>query len=739
MRTMHSSQYRTRGGITVYRASSGVDGIQAKQELVGALDTQPGVLLSSACEQPGRYTRWDLGFCAPPLQLTARGRRIEFAALNLRGQVLLQMLAPSFVEGEDYTDVVRTPQQLAFSVRAAEPLLFEEQRTRQRSVFTVLRAVLALFASDEDAHLGLYGAFGYELAFQFEAVRQRLPREAAQRDLVLYLPDRLLVLDHRRELAQEHVYDFVCERDGRILSTAGLPRAVQPQPFVPGRGAAEVCSDHAAGAYAQVVHAAQVAFRRGDLFEVVPGQTFSTVCADAPSRVFQRLQQQNPAPYGALLNLGDAEYLVAASPEMYVRVDGRQVETAPISGTIARGADALEDAEQIRRLLNSAKDEAELSMCTDVDRNDKSRVCVPGSVQLQGRRLIELYSRLIHTVDHVVGQLQPDFDALDAFLAHAWAVTVTGAPKQAAIQFLEDHEASVRHWYGGALGCLQFNGGLNTGLTLRTIRIKDGLAEVRAGATLLADSEPQAEEAETRLKASALLRALQLPLPAAAAMSAAAAEAVAPPGAGLRILMVDHRDSFVHTLAGYLRETGAEVRTVRPAQVVAVLAQYRPQLVLLSPGPGRPQEHALDSTIAAALAQGCALFGVCLGLQGIVEYFGGSLALLPEPVHGKASVLREQHGPLFAGLPPQLRVGRYHSLVAAQVPAVLDVCARSEDGAVMAVQHRSLPVSAVQFHPESILSAGGDAGRQLLRNLLQQLRQAGCAAETAGLARAVSG
>jgi anthranilate synthase len=617
---------------------------------------------------------------------------------------------------------------------------------RQRSVFTVLRRLLQLFASDEDAHLGLYGAFGYELAFQFEAVQQRLPRSATQRDLVLYLPDQLLVLDHRRELAQEHVYDFMCEQDGRILSTAGLPRAVAAQPFVPGSGPAEVRSDHAPGDYERIVQQALGAFRRGDLFEVVPGQTFTKPCVDAPSRVFQRLQQQNPAPYGALLNLGEAEYLVAASPELYVRVEGSQVETAPISGTIARGADALEDAEQIRRLLNSAKDEAELSMCTDVDRNDKSRVCVPGSVQVKGRRLVELYSRLIHTVDHVAGELRPDCDALDAFLAHAWAVTVTGAPKQAAIQFLEDHEASVRHWYGGALGCLQFNGGLNTGLTLRTIRIKDGQAEVRAGATLLADSEPQAEEAETRLKASALLRALQ---PAASSMDAAAASAAAVPavvassaalpGAGLRILMVDHRDSFVHTLAGYLRETGAEVRTVRPAQVSAALQHYEPQLVLLSPGPGHPQDHALDHTIAAALAQGCALFGVCLGLQGIVEYFGGSLALLPEPVHGKASRLCEQHGPLFQGLPPQMRVGRYHSLVAAQVPAALEVCARSEDGAVMALQHRSLPVYAVQFHPESILSAAGDGGRQLLRNLLLQLRQAGLAAANGAAARAVSG
>lgn len=269
-----------------------------------------------------------------------------------------------------------------------------------------------------------------------------------------------------------------------------------------------VC-DHAPGEFAAKVKLAHDYFRRGDLFEVVPGQVFSEPCRDTPSQVLGRLQSSNPAPYGALMNLGEGEYLVAASPEMFVRVRDRRVETCPISGTIKRGCNAIEDAAQIKTLLNSAKDEAELSMCTDVDRNDKSRVCVPGSVEVIGRRQIEMYSRLIHTVDHVCGTLREGMDALDAFLAHTWAVTVTGAPKHAAMQFIEDNEKLPRHWYGGAMGQLGFDGNINTGLTLRTLRVKEGMGEVRAGATLLIDSNPEEEEAETRLKASALLAALR--------------------------------------------------------------------------------------------------------------------------------------------------------------------------------------------------------------------------------------
>src|SRR5262249_35451630 len=159
------------------------------------------------------------------------------------------------------------------------------------------------------------------------------------------------------------------------------------------------------------------------------------------------------------------------------------------------------------------------------------------SVRVIGRRQIEMYSRLIHTVDHVEGRLRPEFDALDAFLAHAWAVTVTGAPKTWAMQFIEDHEKSSRAWYGGAVGMIGFNGTLNTGLTLRTIRVKHGVAEMRAGATLLFDSDPEAEEAETELKASAFLDAIrQKPRDERRAVST-----LPRTGAGRRVLLVDHQ------------------------------------------------------------------------------------------------------------------------------------------------------------------------------------------------------
>ncbi len=706
--------FTTAGGVAVERTVEPRPYAEGAMPLIASLDARRGVLLASSFEYPGRYTRWDIGFVDPPLKIVAHGRTFRITALNTRGEVLIGGLTEALAGLEVLEDVAASAGEISGTVAEPRETFPEELRSKQPTVFSMLRAVIAHFAAPGDGHLGLYGAFGYDLAFQFEPVRQRLVRAEGQRDLVLFLPDEILIVDHRRETASLISYEFT--QGGQ--STHGLPRGGAAEAYRAAGRPPRAC-DHEPGAYAASVRLAKEAFRRGDLFEVVPGQTFYEPCPAPPSEVFRRLKQRNPAPYGALMNLGEAEYLVAASPEMYVRVDGRRVETCPISGTIARGADAIGDAAQILALLRSDKDASELTMCTDVDRNDKSRVCVPGSVRVIGRRQIEMYSRLIHTVDHVEGTLRAEFDALDAFLAHTWAVTVTGAPKHGAMQFIEDHERSPRLWYGGAIGFVGFDGNMNTGLTLRTVRIKDGIAEVRAGATLLFESDPDAEEAESRLKAAALLDAISRPDEAAPRPI----EGSPGPGADKSILMIDHEDSFVHTLAGYLRETGAEVVTLRAGFPLLELARRAPDLVVLSPGPGRPTDFGVAETVAACLAHGIPVFGVCLGLQGVVEHFGGSLATLDHPAHGKPSAIRILGGRLFEGMPAHLAAGRYHSLYAVResLPAELAVTAETEAGLVMAVEHTHLPVAAVQFHPESILTLEDDAGRRLIENAVSWL------------------
>jgi anthranilate synthase len=189
------------------------------------------------------------------------------------------------------------------------------------------------------------------------------------------------------------------------------------------------------------------------------------------------------------------------------------------------------------------------------------------------------------------------------------------------------------------------------------------------------------------------------------------------------VLLVDHQDSFVHTLANYLRQTGADVTTLRAGFPPSVLDELRPDLVVLSPGPGTPRDFDLSGTLDALLARGIPTFGVCLGLQGIVEHLGGELGVLDYPMHGKASRIRVRGGRLFAGLPAEFTAGRYHSLSAIpeKLPAVLEVTAVSDDDVIMAVEHADLPLAAVQFHPESIMSLEGDVGLHLLRNVVTGL------------------
>ena len=668
------TEMTTRDGVRVIRTATPFD--PAELGRIAALaDERRGGVMSSGMEYPGRYSRWHMAYADPCAEIVATGRRVTARALNDRGRVLLPVIRAALrrVAAEDVPLGSGEPLDENTVVIPEDDREFtEEERSRRPTVFTALREITAALAC-EDPHLGLYGAFGYDLAFQFEPVRPRLERPATQRNLVLHLPDEIWVLDRKREEAVRYSYDF--EVGG--VSTAGL-----------GRQTASTGAEHAVrsvrdqelpeqprpGSYAQVVEEARERFACGDLFEVVPGHVFYGRCA-SPAAFYELLRQRNPAPYEFLFNLGEGEYLVGASPEMYVRVTGDRVETCPIAGTIARGEDTLEDAANIATLLGSAKEESELTMCTDVDRNDKARVCVPGSVRVIGRRQIEMYSRLIHTVDHIEGRLRPGFDAFDAFLTHMWAVTVTGAPKTWAMQFIEDHEETPRRWYGGAVGKVGFDGSMNTGLTLRTAHITGGIAAVRAGATLLYDSVPEAEEKETQIKARALLETLEeasriAPVAVAESERVRRAGRVTKRNYHPRVLLVDHQDSFVHTLGDYFRQQGAEVTTLRSGFSPALLDSYAPDLVVLSPGPGRPADFGCAALLDEVYARHLPTFGVCLGLQAMVEHAGGTLSLLPEPVHGKPGLVRVKgngeagEGSLLSGLPAEFTAGRYHSLYA---------------------------------------------------------------------------
>ena len=710
---MRELLYTTPHGIAVTRSISKAPYHkgQGLQRLLGELDTYRGFYLSSGYEYPGRYSRWDIASVRPLLEIVAFGRHMEFRPLNARGEMLNQMLLAVLSGHPHWESLELQAGALHGRLRPLPELFPEEERSKQPSAFSILRALIEEFRNPKDTRLALVGAFGYDLLFQFDPIRLRLARHG-HKDLRLFLCDDIYFMDRMKEQIERYQYDF----DFQGLSTKTSERTGEPIAQAAPLEAAEATLDHTDPEYMAKVETVRQGMRRGDYYEVVLRRTFRAPYAGKASELFRSMQLHSPSPYEFFFQFGD-EQLVGASPEMFVRIEGNRVETCPIAGTVRRTGDPMQDADSIRELLSSAKDESELTMCTDVDRNDKSRVSAPGSVKVLGRRLIESYAGLFHTVDHVEGALKLGFDSLDAFLSHMWAVTVIGAPKKAAAQAIEDLEKDARGWYGGAVGMLSLNGDINTGITIRTIHLRDGIASYGAGATLLYDSVPQMEAEETRVKATNFYRALAGP----PCDPEIVLELRPRAGVGVRLLLVDNDDCFIHTLANYARQTGAEVVTYRAGFPLELIARIAPHIVLISPGPGRPADFGVPQLVLHAAQAGLPVFGVCLGLQGMVEAFGGQLGVLDYPMHGKPSLAIHKGVGVFEGLPERFKVGRYHSLFARKetFPACLEVTAESDDGVIMGVRHRQLPLEAVQFHPESMLTLEGNCGLRLMENLVR--------------------
>jgi anthranilate synthase len=717
---MRPDSYSTPSGIVVERTFSKIAFEKGLRGLMHKLDTQRGIYLSSGYEYPERYSRWDVASVAPPLEIVAADRDITLTPLNCRGEVINRLLEtvlrpyPHWESFEMLNGVIHG------RLKPLPELFPEEERSKQPSAFSLLRALLAEFKDPLASRLALVGAFGYDLLFRFDPIETRHPRSGVK-DLQLFLCDDIYFMDRKKEQIERYRFDFTRGED----STRGLPHAAQrikktKKKLAPG----PIVSDHTSAEYAANVETVREGMRLGNYYEVVLRQTFRAPYAGGPAELFERIQKASPSPYEFFIQFGE-EQLIGASPEMFVRVEGKRVETCPLSGTARRTGDPMRDADNIRELLSSKKEESELTMCTDVDRNDKSRVCKPGTVRVIARRLIERYAGLFHTVDHVEGILEDGFDSLDAFLTHMWAVTVIGAPKKWASQAVEDLEKDARGWYGGAVGMISLDGDINTGITIRTVHLRDGVAAYSAGATLLYDSIPENEDRECHLKATGFFRALD----AAPAVSTDYVPRTEE-SRGIRMLLVDNEDCFIHTLANYARQTGAEVITYRAGFPLEMIDRLAPSLILVSPGPGRPEDFGVPALVRYAAKLEIPVFGVCLGLQGMVEAFGGELGVLDYPMHGKPSTVRHRGEGIFEGLPETFRVGRYHSLFAIRdrLPSCLEVTAESEDGVIMGVRHRELPMEAVQFHPESILTLEGDCGLRLIENVVKTLGHAPTAA-----------
>lgn len=266
----------TQGGIGLTKRVQAADYQKGTSPWIDRLDAERGAVFSSSYEYPGRYTRWDMALINPPLVLESLGRDVRLEALNARGKILLPAVEAHLRDLADLESLSRAGDRLDMRIARPTRTFTEEDRSRQPSVFSVIRAINTLFACD-DEHLGLYGGFGYDLAFQFEPIELSLERPKDQRDVVLYLPDEILLVDHYGRKAHVVTYEFTVDGE----STEGLPRDGKSDPYRPVQGDPGH-GDHVPGDYAELVRAAKDHFKRGDLFETVPDKRFTKLARHLP-------------------------------------------------------------------------------------------------------------------------------------------------------------------------------------------------------------------------------------------------------------------------------------------------------------------------------------------------------------------------------------------------------------------------------------------------------------------------
>ncbi len=324
-----------------------------------------------------------------------------------------------------------------------------------------------------------------------------------------HVQHRILIIANARISADDDLqalYQFACAKIQfleRELDRALSHRDAPPAPPL------EVRSNTSREDFEQKVRTAKELIAAGDIYQVVLSQRFEAPIAAEPFTVYRALRHVNPSPYMFFIRMGELS-MVGASPEMLVRVEGRRMETHPIAGTRPRGNTPDEDQRLADELKANEKERSEHVMLVDLGRNDLGRVAEYGSVRVPQFMALERYSHVMHLVSIVEGKLADGHDRLDALAACFPAGTVSGAPKVRAMEIIADLEPARRGIYAGAVGYLDFAGTLDCCITIRTIVIVNGRAYVQAGAGIVAESNPAAEYEETRDKAKALIRALEL-------------------------------------------------------------------------------------------------------------------------------------------------------------------------------------------------------------------------------------
>lgn len=402
-------------------------------------------------------------------------------------------------------------------------------------MFELLRAGLATLHTPPIAGLppltgGLVGILGWDVVRQWEpTLPKRAPVEIAIPDIALLLVSDLVVLDHvdgsvwlianainfdNTSARITAAYEDACARLDAMETGLSVPISAQLSQLDTTQELPELQERVGQEAFVEMVNAGKEAIAAGDVFQVVLSGRIDVACPADPFDVYRVLRTVNPSPYMYFFSFATPEggsfAVVGSSPETLVRVQGSSVLTFPIAGSRPRGVDAEDDARLEKELLHDPKERAEHVMLVDLARNDLAKVCEPGSVEVLEFMKVHRFSHISHITSTVTGRLDQGHDAVDTFQATFPAGTLSGAPKNRAIEIIDELEVARRGLYGGTVGYFDFAGNMDMAIAIRTAVIRDGIASVQAGAGIVADSQPVTEYAESRTKAAAALRAVHI-------------------------------------------------------------------------------------------------------------------------------------------------------------------------------------------------------------------------------------
>ncbi len=544
---------------------------------------------------------------------------------------------------------------------------------------------------------------------------------------VFRLYDAAWVLDHATGTAELRVTDLDGDKDAarRRLDQANDALSTTPSPAAPAPHAADrPLASMDADAFRRGVRRLRRLVRDGDCFQTNLTASFAYPWqeppdADALLSLYDEYATANPGAWCGFFETDDATIL-SASPELLAHATRDRLRLRPIAGTRPRSLDATADAAYASELRSDAKERAEHAMLVDLARNDAARLCRPGTVQVPNFAGVERYRHVMHLGSEVEGALDGPPATRDLLAAVFPGGTVTGAPKRRAVVRIAELEDGPRGPYTGTLGYIGFDGHSQWNLLIRTLVATDTHLVAHAGCGIVEGSRADTELSELEDKARAQVdAALGRATPAPAAARCGHVEPgpawQRPPRVGAHddghVLLVDFEDSFVENLADYVRTLGASARVWSVHDEVADAWDPAPTHLIFSPGPGAPADFPRwRDHLARADELGLPVLGVCLGHQALAQHAGATIARHAKTVHGKSSRIRltpAGRGDVLLGVWRGRTAGRYHSLVARDVPDDVVPLATLDDGTLMAARYGDRPWWGLQFHPESLLTDDG--------------------------------